>query len=296
MAKAASCDNSDANAISLIKFLKQNPPEESYENPKLPGEVASEGYKQFLIDMFFGNYTEFIEHVDGLSKDEIDKALNKREGFCQQSPIFAPILGLRLADLDDWTDFTSKDRKEIKAMYSLNNENRHYNILNKLIELGADVDAHDIHGFTALHFACLHGRDDMATLLLDHGADPNAESWNGVRPLELFTWVLGKQAFNMIQILLRYNGKLTYKKSINDLRSNVELQGCKHIAARAREAHPRDKEECEKCVKPAVKKCGACGLVYYCTPACQKMDWKSHKVTCKKGKTKLTENCTFSFH
>ncbi len=40
-----------------------------------------------------------------------------------------------------------------------------------------------------------------------------------------------------------------------------------------------------------VKKCGACGFVVYCTPACQKLDWKFHKPTCKKKREeKALEN------
>ena len=86
----------------------------------------------------------------------------------------------------------------------------------------------------------------------------------------------------IIDILIEHNARVTKKDDINDLRTAVETYGTKDLAIKVREAHPRNKEECEKCSKPTTKKFGACGKVYYCTPACQKLDWKFHKMTCKK--------------
>ncbi|PIV33497.1 MAG: hypothetical protein COS34_07395, partial [Lysobacterales bacterium CG02_land_8_20_14_3_00_62_12] len=44
----------------------------------------------------------------------------------------------------------------------------------RLIEAGADVDAHDADGRTALMWAARYGRTDIVTALLDAGADVNA--------------------------------------------------------------------------------------------------------------------------
>jgi hypothetical protein len=38
---------------------------------------------------------------------------------------------------------------------------------------------------------------------------------------------------------------------------------------------------CDVCRKEGGKKCGACGLVFYCSRACQRKDWKKHKENCK---------------
>ena len=56
------------------------------------------------------------------------------------------------------------------------------------------------------------------------------------------------------------------------------------VAVRVREAMPRADNECEKCEGNAIKRCSGCRLVYYCSTACQKQDWKFHKVTCQKNK------------
>ncbi len=47
-------------------------------------------------------------------------------------------------------------------------------ILELLIEQGADLDAGDRHGMTALHSAAIFNRADMVRRLLAHGADPYA--------------------------------------------------------------------------------------------------------------------------
>ena len=87
---------------------------------------------------------------------------------------------------------------------------------------------------------------------------------------------------NLIQHIF-YNG-IDLPGSLHNPFGHLETYGPMDLAIKVREAHPRDKGECEKCVKPAPKQCGACIKVYYCTPACQKLDWKFHKITCHKKK------------
>ena len=47
---------------------------------------------------------------------------------------------------------------------------------------------------------------------------------------------------------------------------------------------PEDPKLCFKCkegsTKVPLKKCGACKMVYYCSEACQRTDWKAHKTWC----------------
>ena len=314
--KASRGDNSDDDAIKLIEYLKDNPPEESYKNPRLSDSqptqdeqnliehIFNEGidlpgskhnpfghlqyFSSFFIDMFFGNFTEFKDYIMTLTKEELDKAMKKREGYCQYSPIFAPILGLNMVNIEGKAGFTSQQVKEIRSMYSGCNEHKHLQIMNELIRLGADVNAHDIYGFTPLHYAVLERNEGMITVLLEHGANPNPESRISYTPFSVLSKLIltDESQMKCIDILIQYNARLTNKEHINNLRTTVETNGTKDLAIRVREAHPRDKEECEKCSKPASKQCSACGKVYYCTPACQKQDWKFHKITCQKKERK----------
>lgn len=204
-------DESDAHIKKLLEDLNENYPKISHENPKiddceltkedmglianiflngidLPGSklnlYGKPGYfSNFFMDMYLGNQTEAMEYFNKLSKKEQKKALTVREGFCQFSPIFAPIIGQKMAYLENNNNFTSKEKKEIKLLFNLNNENKQLDILKKLLKNGADVSAHDIYGFTALHHAVLYLDDRMVTELLRRGANPNAESRNGRRPL-----------------------------------------------------------------------------------------------------------------
>ncbi|HSR70686.1 MAG TPA: ankyrin repeat domain-containing protein, partial [Acidobacteriota bacterium] len=52
-------------------------------------------------------------------------------------------------------------------------------IARMLLKAGADPNAQQQGGFTALHSAALHGDKDMAESLLEHGADPSIPAADG---------------------------------------------------------------------------------------------------------------------
>jgi ankyrin repeat protein len=69
-----------------------------------------------------------------------------------------------------------------------------------LVAAGADVDAADDHGVTALALACLNASVRMVELLLEAGADPNLARTSGVTPLMIAARV--GQA-DVVRLLLR---------------------------------------------------------------------------------------------
>ena len=307
-------DNSEQQAKQLIQFLKENPPKEIYGNPKLPdGEctpderylmahIFSEGIdlpgskynlyghlqylSNFFCDLYFGNYTELMNHIYYRSEVELNLALTKRESYCQFSLLFAPILGVKMSLLDSNPYFTIQEKQEIRKLYSEANENKHLEIMKKLLEVGADPNDHDIFGFTPLHYCLVNAsvNEEWLTALLNNGANPNSISRNGWTPLFLCGVSSTHNQLRRVDILLDHNAKMFNRRSECNLRASVETYGSKTLAVKVREAFPMDKNECERCAKPAVKMCAACNQVYYCTPACQKQDWQFHKVSCKKNK------------
>ncbi|HMB74377.1 MAG TPA: ankyrin repeat domain-containing protein, partial [Gammaproteobacteria bacterium] len=62
---------------------------------------------------------------------------------------------------------------------------RNASALRSLIREGADVNAAQSDGATALHWAAYHGDADLAELLLEAGADPSTANRNGSTPLWL---------------------------------------------------------------------------------------------------------------
>ncbi|NPA58483.1 MAG: ankyrin repeat domain-containing protein [Aquificae bacterium] len=50
---------------------------------------------------------------------------------------------------------------------------------------GADVNAQDDKGGTALHWAVFYGHGDIVRLLLMHGANPDIKDRNGITPVDV---------------------------------------------------------------------------------------------------------------
>lgn len=55
--------------------------------------------------------------------------------------------------------------------------------IQQLVEMGASVDVKDVNGQTPLIAACMKGNKNIAKILLDAGADPNAKDEQNLSPL-----------------------------------------------------------------------------------------------------------------
>jgi hypothetical protein len=79
-----------------------------------------------------------------------------------------------------------------------------------LIERGADLSEKSKSGATPLHFACLHGRDDLVQLLIESQADVNAQANNGATAL---MWAAQNRLFGekIIPILMQAGADVTVK-------------------------------------------------------------------------------------
>lgn len=308
----------------MAHLCRNNPTKPSYKNPpnrgpekknddpwiriiaerafidglELPGNrhnpLGMPYFSDFFMDMFFGNYTEFMQHIDKMSPKELKKALQCREGSWQYSPLFAPIEGLRMLETDYDPTLSEKARKEIKFLFNGTNEGKHVEILEKLLELGADPNASDIDGYTPLHHAAKPEnypiRRKMIKALLNHGADANAQNRFGDSVISTPLKSPMEGIILIMDLVLRTNNRaiVTDKKDINKIRTAAEINlRPMHFVGYIRQFFHRGPNECERCEVYAVKKCSTCKYVHYCSPDCQKQDWKYHKGTCAEKKEAL---------
>mmetsp|Transcript_44854 Transcript_44854/g.74733 ORF Transcript_44854/g.74733 Transcript_44854/m.74733 type:complete len:268 (-) Transcript_44854:179-982(-) len=58
-----------------------------------------------------------------------------------------------------------------------------YDIVERMLKKGANVNETTLRGVTALHLACADGLNNFVTLLIEHGADVNAQNVDGETPL-----------------------------------------------------------------------------------------------------------------
>ena len=311
---------------NLNNHLKQNPPRVNFDNPDtiskrfsrkfcttktdldnsiviqslmdkcsleidLPGSkynpIGQGYYSDLFIHMFFGNYSDFIQHIEKLSEQELKRALNAREGYPQFSPVFAPVIGRRMIYIEQLPWLTKQNVRDIRTVWNGKNENDHFKILEKLLELGADVNAHDITGNTALDYACMYPDcDQVVPILFKYGADPNRREFFSTLNLYVERLMDKPEYWSVLDLLLDSEAEpYSYEEGVA-IRILLEnnYSSSKDLIAKAREVLIKGFNQCERtyCLEPAVKKCSACRNVVYCTPACQKLDWKFHKLTCMK--------------
>jgi len=57
-----------------------------------------------------------------------------------------------------------------------------FDVMQLLLDNGADIDSANKHGWTALHYACNKGDVDAVRLLLDNGAEINPVTKQGETP------------------------------------------------------------------------------------------------------------------
>jgi ankyrin repeat protein len=74
-----------------------------------------------------------------------------------------------------------------------------------LIEQGADVNAKSSTGWTPLMFASLFGWVELAKMMLDRGADPNAETFgsNEISSTTVLLLAIGNSRVETIRLLLQ---------------------------------------------------------------------------------------------
>ena len=98
----------------------------------------------------------------------------------------------------------------------LSSYNEQLEITQHLLDAGADIDAQDAGGNTALMGVCFKGYPHIAELLIDRGANVNKQGANGATAL-MYTAMFGQN--EIAELLLQHGAD----KSIQDQRGNTAI-------------------------------------------------------------------------
>jgi len=109
------------------------------------------------------------------------------------------IINLLIAKGANMTDTNNDGRAPLHwALMSRNGKNAHPSIFEFLIQRGAQVDAKDKEGNTAMHLAAENGRADLVSMLLKHHALGSAANYNYETPYDV---AIKKTHFDVISML-----------------------------------------------------------------------------------------------
>ena len=195
------------------------------------------------------------------------------------------------------------EKQRVGAVMELKSD--HVKIIKKLIKLGANTSAKDMAGRTPLHH-CFGGYGNtttsaMAELMLEAGADPNIQDRLGKTPLFL---CINTAKLQDISLLLKHGADPDVKEYTKGLSSRAWAfsypavtklfikAGSKDALKerqRLREAAGGSLATCSSCGNTGHTRCAGCFLVHYCNTACQKEDWKKHRLVCKETRAKYKE-------
>ena len=188
----------------------------------------------------------------------------------QQSVIHFPALGIQRLDKNgDPTRAKAKARiEDYKKVYDF------------LFDQGARLDARDKVGYTALfHLLSINPQPELLEHLLQKGADPNVQSILGTVPLYDATV---NQDPEGVQLLLSHganphikdgNGYTSYETATKDLHM---------FAVYDKFFLPGIPERiCQVCTEKGTKRCLKCRVAFYCGSECQRADWTKHKKQCE---------------
>lgn len=221
-----------------------------------------------LINAAIIGYAEMVRML--LSTPHISINARDREGKTaliraleNQNLISAQLIKTKLNDLSDQA-FEAINNNDLRTLESIARQ--------------IGVDIFDRHANTLLHAACDKKAPEIVLFLLQNADDPRellAQKNNaGLIPFDLM---------NPHSDLFEYFMYLAYgqepTQQINAETQEKEIESTK----RKRDLSSPEVSErlCGHCKKlRCVNRCSGCRSIYYCSPECQKANWKVHKTQC----------------
>ncbi|KAF3312792.1 hypothetical protein TWF173_006825 [Orbilia oligospora] len=99
-------------------------------------------------------------------------------------------------------------------------KNGHEAIVEKILDRGAQVDSKDTYGMTPLHWAAWEGHEAVASILLERGADIEMETAKGGKPLAI---AIESNSEAIVRLLIENRAETGYEYTPNDFHEPLLL-------------------------------------------------------------------------
>ncbi|KAF3188341.1 hypothetical protein TWF788_001017 [Orbilia oligospora] len=99
-------------------------------------------------------------------------------------------------------------------------KNGHEAIVEKILDRGAQVDSKDAYGMTSLHWAAWEGHEAVASILLERGADIEMETAKGGTPLAI---AIESNSEAIVKLLIENRAETGYEYTPNDFHEPLIL-------------------------------------------------------------------------
>jgi ankyrin repeat protein len=165
--------------------------------------------------------------------------------------------------------------------------NEHIDVLECLLELGADIDKVDNRGLTPLCVAAQIGHLTIVRCLLKHRANINYECDDGATPLVAAAW---HKHVEVVTWLVKA-GADTQAAAVDSSVSKITAADIskRFGALTTQTAYLEAKTHCSNtgCSGVGIMKCTRCKQVRYCGEPCQLAHWRVQKADCKRWSAEL---------
>lgn len=267
-------DGDVASARGLLASKGAELLEVKDENGMVPMMIASESGNDDLVKLF----------VDEYKADPNEEC----SGF---TPLFLAVQNDHLSTVQFLVgakaNVNVSDSTRGASPIHLAASNNYLGMLQFLLDSKATPDCRDNNGLTPMHMAVSEGLTTAVRVLLESGADVLAQDGDGHSGIMHAT--MGNHPWTAA-LLLQHGADPTVKN--NDTISPIDVikeHSLAHLAqvcTRYKEIDVDNKKTaCGACMKimnqTALKRCGRCKQLWYCSGECQKRHWGHHKQTCK---------------